>query len=113
MSQQHCLMALRLTCERAQVQDDAVQSMTIKNTGKYAINYEFTIESERMRSLFVVEPAKGQIAAGASQPVKVIFNKERTLKKEVSIKSNANIKLSIVEPLTDTRESVIPITVRL
>ena len=94
-----------------QVQDEAIKSLTICNTGKYAVNFCFTVDSERIKSLFTIEPSTGIVAPGASLGANVIFNREKTLKKELSLKGKSRISLTIIEPLTDKKESVIPIMV--
>ena len=95
-----------------QVQDEAIKSLTICNTGKYPVNFCFTVDSERIKSLFTIEPSTGIVAPGASLAANVIFNREKTLKKELSLKGKSRISLTIIEPLTDKKESVIPIMVR-
>lgn len=94
------------------MQDEAAKELTLKNTGKYGVHFNWSIERPRLQKLFMIEPESGDIAPGGSQKVKLTFNQDRSLKKELALKANTSISVSIVEPLTDQKEKSIAITVR-
>jgi hypothetical protein len=93
------------------VQDESTKELTIANTGKYTVHFNWSVDRPRLQKLFTIEPASGDIAPGASQKVSLTFNRDRSLKKELTLKANTSISVSILEPLTEQKEKAIAITV--
>ena len=92
-------------------QEDVTQTLKLANKGKYKVEYKFAAKTQLSRELFTIEPAEGEIEPEAEVEVVVHFNKLQTLKREVTLSKNADIQLSITEPLTGKRESNIPVRV--
>lgn len=57
------------------VTQSATKSVTLTNTGKYAITYAFHQRGAMMKDLFGIAPAEGSLAPGGQQAVELTFNK--------------------------------------
>lgn len=53
----------------------ATKSVTLVNTGKYAVAFAFHQRGAMMKELFNVTPAEGSLAPGAQQAVELAFNR--------------------------------------
>ena len=53
----------------------ATKSVTLVNTGKYAVAFAFHQRGAMMKELFSITPAEGNLAPGAQQPVELAFNR--------------------------------------
>jgi hypothetical protein len=95
-----------------QVQDEATREVSITNTGKYPVRFDWSVHKERLKKLFTIEPFSGEVPAGCKVAVSITFNRGMTLQTELKLSSNMSVQLSIVEPLTGAQECVIPVTVR-
>lgn len=101
------------TVRNMQVQDEAQQTFGIRNTGKYEFGFSLSLTKESLKRLIAVEPASGEIAAGATQTVTVTFNQEHTLDKELRLKWDKSLQLALTEPLTASQESVLTVPLSL
>eukprot|EP00854_Cymbomonas_tetramitiformis_P000766 gene766-1240_t len=95
------------------VVEDDLKEMAISNTGKYQVGFKFNIKKAATAELFTIEPSEGAIEPGEELPIIIHFNKERTLKREVNLKGNTDISLSIIETLTGNKEDSATIKVDL
>lgn len=53
----------------------ATKSVTLVNSGKYAVTYSITVRSGVVNDLFTIAPAEGSLTPGAQQVVELSFNK--------------------------------------
>lgn len=53
----------------------ATKSVTLTNSGKYAIAYMFHQRGVMTKELFSIAPAEGSLAPGGQQAVELTFNK--------------------------------------
>ena len=95
------------------VVDDVSKEFTVENTGKYEVGFKLTSRTQKMRDLFTITPEQGTIEPGSTETITLHFNEHHTLKKETTLKGNADITLAIIEELTGNKESVIPVKVDL
>ena len=95
------------------VVDDAVKEVQVVNTGKYPVGFQINMRTQKIRNLFEVEPANGSVPPGETQTLQVRFNSSHDLAKEVTLADNNDISLNIIEELTGSRESSVPIRVNL
>ena len=81
--------------------DEAKQSCSLKNKGRYEISYNFVLEStgnspSNLADLFTIVPSKGTlIASDRPTTVQVMFKS----KDEISIKEQAILKCQVLLPL--------------
>ncbi|EFJ42226.1 hypothetical protein VOLCADRAFT_67248 [Volvox carteri f. nagariensis] len=91
------------------VVDDVAKSVAIKNTGKYAIAYNYTMKpGSALQGLLTITPSSGTIDPGKDAKIEMAWNKD---KNEVTLVGNSDVTLSIIEPLTTNREDTIPIQI--
>ena len=95
------------------VVEDAVKEIQVVNTGKYPVGFQTNIRTQKVRTLFEVEPSAGTVPPGDTQTLQVRFNSSHDLAKEVTLIDNNDISLHIIEELTGSRESTVPIRVNL
>ena len=95
------------------VVDDVSKEFTVENTGKYEVGFKLSSRTQKMRDLFTITPEQGTIEPGSTETITLHFNEHHTLKKETTLKGNADITLAIIEELTGNKESVIPVKVDL
>ena len=57
------------------VTQSATKSITLINSGKYAIVYAFHLRGALMKELFSTTPSEGSLAPGGQQAVELTFNK--------------------------------------
>lgn len=57
------------------VTHSATKSVTLTNSGKYAITYAFHLRGAMTKELFSISPAEGSLAPGGQQAVELTFNK--------------------------------------
>ena len=57
----------------------AAKSITLVNSGKYAVAFAFHQRGAMMKQLFGIAPAEGNLAPGAQQAVELTFNRSATL----------------------------------
>ncbi|KXZ49496.1 hypothetical protein GPECTOR_21g722 [Gonium pectorale] len=94
------------------VVDDVTKPISIKNTGKYAIAYNFTMKpGSVLQGLLAIMPTSGNIDPGKEAKIELAWNKDKSLKNEVTLLGNSDVTLSIIEPLTTNREDSIPIQI--
>ncbi len=53
----------------------ATKSITLVNTGKYAVAFAFHQRGAMMKELFSIAPAEGNLTPGAQQAVELTFNR--------------------------------------
>ena len=53
----------------------AAKSITLVNSGKYAVAFAFHQRGAMMKELFSIAPAEGSLAPGAQQAVELTFNR--------------------------------------
>lgn len=82
---------------------------------QYAVGFKLAFKSANspLKELLTITPSEGSIAPGQKAAVKVHFNKDKALKREVNIQGNADLVLSIIETLNNSVENKIPIRVDL
>ena len=92
------------------VVDDDVKTISIVNTGKYEIGYQFHVRRQWVSDLFEITPKEGRIPPGGKSPTTITlhFNKERQLKKEITLNGANDITMSIIEVATDLTEETVP-----
>ena len=92
------------------VVDDDVKTISIVNTGKYEIGYQFNVRRQWVSDLFEITPKEGRIPPGGKSPTTITlhFNKERQLKKEITLNGANDITMSIIEVATDLTEETVP-----
>ena len=61
----------------------ATKSVTLVNTGKYAVAFAFHQRGAMMKELFSITPAEGNLAPGVQQPVELAFNRSGNHKLQV------------------------------
>jgi P pilus assembly chaperone PapD len=96
-----------------QVQDEAQQTFGIRNTGKYEFTFNCSLTKESLKRFFQIEPVSGEIAAGATQTVSVIFNQGQTLDKELRLRHDKCMRLVLTEPLTAAQETMLTVPMSL
>ena len=94
-----------------QVQEHAVQTATLSNTGKYPVAYSCVITRDSLNKLLTIEPSEGTIAPGAKAAVTVTFNRDLKLKKEMKLAKASSLEVNVTEPLTQQRECRLPVKV--
>lgn len=57
------------------VTQTATKSVTMTNSGKYAITYGLHVRGAAMKELFSISPAEGSLAPGGQQVLDLTFNK--------------------------------------
>ena len=57
------------------VTQSASKSVTLTNSGKYAISYAFHQRGAMMKELLSITPSEGSLAPGGQQAVELTFNK--------------------------------------
>jgi hydrocephalus-inducing protein len=78
------------------VGDSNTQTITLKNKGKYQIEYAFNVRKPHLKELFVLEPATGMIQPGEVCEIAATF----CSKYEVMLKEIKDIRCTISEPHT-------------
>eukprot|EP00798_Chlamydomonas_sp_ICE-L_P006741 gene6741-3411_t len=96
--------------------DSSMRQLSIKNTGKYQIQFNFAFKpASECKNIFSIVPETGLIDPGKETPIQFHLNKDRQMRGEVTLVSNTDISLSIVEPATNAKEQgplPIPVTLR-
>lgn len=115
------------------VADDGLRTMTVRNLGRYPLGFCFNIRNAALKELLSVTPLEGTIQPGSTniqggekggkskggeavsdgQQIDVRFNKDKTLKREVNVRSSKDIELAIIEPLTGKQQQLIPVRVNV
>ncbi|KAG2489301.1 hypothetical protein HYH03_012133 [Edaphochlamys debaryana] len=94
------------------VVDDVSKPITIKNTGKYAIAYNFSMKPNSvLAGLLTITPQSGNIDPNKDAKIEVAWNKDKSLRTEMTLVGNSDVTLSIIEPLTTNKEDTIPIQI--
>lgn len=57
------------------VTQSATKSVTLTNSGKYAVTYALHVRGAAMKELFTISPAEGNLAPGGQQALELTFNK--------------------------------------
>nr|XP_056718300.1 hydrocephalus-inducing protein homolog [Euleptes europaea] len=98
------------------VMDEAKQSLSLKNKGKYEIGYSFAVESTEhglssLSPLFSIQPSKGNLGPNDRPTmVQIIFRS----KKEVNVEDKPILICHVIEPsLCEGGEIIASIPVRL
>ncbi|XP_054856814.1 hydrocephalus-inducing protein homolog [Eublepharis macularius] len=98
------------------VMDEAKQTLSLKNKGKYEIGFSFSVESTdhglpNLSSLFSIQPQKGNLGANdRPTQVQIIFRS----KKEVKVEDKPILICHVIEPsLCEGGEVIAKIPVRL
>uniref|UniRef100_A0A8D0GGN3 HYDIN protein n=1 Tax=Sphenodon punctatus TaxID=8508 RepID=A0A8D0GGN3_SPHPU len=98
------------------VLDEARQTLSLKNKGKYEIGYSFTLESTEpgmpnLNALFSIQPSQGTLAAtDRAAQVQIIFRS----RKEVKIEDKPILHCQVIEPnICEGGETIASIPVRM
>lgn len=77
--------------------------------GKYKVGFKFQIRRQWVQDLIEITPAEGVIEPGAKQPTTITlhFNKNRQLKKEITLSGANDVTMSIIETATGAVEEVV------
>jgi len=78
------------------VGDSNTEKITLRNKGKYQVEYSFNVRKPHLRELFNLEPAHGVIAPGEICEILATF----CSKYEVMLRDNKDIRCTISEPHT-------------
>ncbi|KAL0040642.1 hypothetical protein WJX79_000331 [Trebouxia sp. C0005] len=89
----------------------ASKSVSLVNTGKYAVAFAFHQRGAMMKELFTITPAEGNLAPGTQQAVELAFNRGQVLKREVTLADRTDITVAITEPLTGRKEVTLPVKI--
>ncbi|KAH0619415.1 hypothetical protein JD844_000028 [Phrynosoma platyrhinos] len=101
---------------RLEIMDEAKQTLSLKNKGKYEIGYSFTVESTdhsmpNLGPLFFIQPQKGNLGpTDRPTQVQIIFR----AKKEVKIEDKPVLQCQVIEPnFSEGGETIATIPIRL
>ena len=81
--------------EAVRVRYPKERKLTLKNIGKYPVNYEFIMKNSKSRDIFIIEPSEGVLAPEEVKDIVVRFESKKEFNMRTT-QSTSDIRLTIL-----------------